>query len=149
MLFGTIPNRNHGIYQYWNCFNNDVHNFVICSRINYKTSNSNIVGSFWPTYSLNYESPQMDQYIELWGKHISRAAQKIENLQMNCCQFTSRSLIKPRRYGLCLKNDIFLTHFLDLVLNWALNWIIFQPDSMKNWIFKTDRLGLSRMKIGF
>ena len=27
----------------------------------------------------------------------------------------------------------------DLVLNWILNWIIFRPDLMKKWIFKTDR----------
>ena len=30
----------------------------------------------------------------------------------------------------------------DFVLNWILNWIIFRPDSMKKWIFKTDRPGL-------
>ena len=30
----------------------------------------------------------------------------------------------------------------DFVLNWILNWIIFWPDSMKKWIFKTDRPGL-------
>ena len=27
----------------------------------------------------------------------------------------------------------------DLVLDWIFNWIIFRPDSMKKWIFKTDR----------
>ena len=30
----------------------------------------------------------------------------------------------------------------DFVLNWILNWIIFRPDSMKKWIFKTYRRGL-------
>ena len=30
----------------------------------------------------------------------------------------------------------------DFVLNWILNWIIFRPDSMKKWIFKTYRTGL-------
>ena len=35
-------------------------------------------------------------------------------------------------------------NILDFVLNWILNWIIFRPDSMKKWIFKTYRLGLVR-----
>ena len=30
----------------------------------------------------------------------------------------------------------------DFVFNRILNWIIFRPDSMKKWIFKTDRSGL-------
>ena len=30
----------------------------------------------------------------------------------------------------------------DFVLNWILNWIIFRPNSMKKWIFKTYRTGL-------
>ena len=33
-------------------------------------------------------------------------------------------------------------NILDFVLNWILNWIIFRPDSMKKWIFKTYRPGL-------
>ena len=33
---------------------------------------------------------------------------------------------------------------MDFVLNWILNWIIFRPDSIKKWIFKTYRLGLLR-----
>ena len=34
-------------------------------------------------------------------------------------------------------------NILDFVLNWILNWIIFRPDSMKKWIFITDRPGLN------
>ena len=33
-------------------------------------------------------------------------------------------------------------NILDSILNWILNWIIFRPDSMKKWIFKTYRPGL-------
>ena len=36
----------------------------------------------------------------------------------------------------------------DFVLNWILNWIIFRPDSMKKWNFKTDRPGLGRGRAG-
>ena len=36
----------------------------------------------------------------------------------------------------------FWMNILDFVLNWFLNWIIFRPDSMKKWIFKTYRPGL-------
>ena len=36
----------------------------------------------------------------------------------------------------------FWMNILDFVLNWILNWIIFRPDSMKKWIFKTYRTGL-------
>ena len=38
-------------------------------------------------------------------------------------------------------------NILDFVLNWILNWIIFWPDSMKKWIFKTYRTGLSNTNI--
>ena len=44
-------------------------------------------------------------------------------------------------FGLYWMN-IFWMNILDFVLNWILNWIIFGPDSMKKWIFKTYRLGL-------
>ena len=37
----------------------------------------------------------------------------------------------------------FWMNILDFVLNWILNWIIFRPDSMKKWIFKTYRTGLT------
>ena len=33
--------------------------------------------------------------------------------------------------------NIFWINILDFVLNWILNWIIFRPNSMKKWIFKT------------
>ena len=36
----------------------------------------------------------------------------------------------------------FWMNILDFVLNWILNWIIFRPNSMKKWIFKTYRTGL-------
>ena len=36
----------------------------------------------------------------------------------------------------------FLIEYSGFCLNWILNWIIFRHDSMKKWIFKTDRLGL-------
>ena len=35
----------------------------------------------------------------------------------------------------------------DFVLNWILNWIIFRPESMKKWIFKTYRPGLVKQGI--
>ena len=33
----------------------------------------------------------------------------------------------------------FWMNILDFVLDWILNWIIFRPDLMKKWIFKTSR----------
>ena len=38
-------------------------------------------------------------------------------------------------------------NILNFVLNWILNWIIFRPNSMKKWIFKTYRTGLSLIEI--
>ena len=36
----------------------------------------------------------------------------------------------------------FWMNIFDFGLNWILNWIIFRPDSMKKWIFKTYQTGL-------
>ena len=43
--------------------------------------------------------------------------------------------------GLYWKNN-FVNEYSGFCFNWILNWIIFRPDSMKKWIFKTDRPGL-------
>ena len=39
-------------------------------------------------------------------------------------------------------SELYWMNIPDFVLNWILNWIIFRPDSMKKWIFKTYRPGL-------
>ena len=39
-------------------------------------------------------------------------------------------------------SGLYWMNILDFVLNWILNWIIFRPNSMEKWIFKTDRPGL-------
>jgi len=52
--------------------------------------------------------------------------------------WTNNSIEYSVLYGM----NIFWMNILDFVLNWILNWIIFRPDSMKKWIFKTYRLGL-------
>ena len=41
-----------------------------------------------------------------------------------------------------IKCLFFWMNIPDFVLNWILNWIIFGPNSMKKWIFKTYRTGL-------
>ena len=46
-------------------------------------------------------------------------------------------------FGFCFEWIFFWMNILDFVLNWILNWIIFRPNSMKKWIFKTYRTGLS------
>ena len=45
--------------------------------------------------------------------------------------------------------NIFLMNILKFVLNWILNWIIFRPNSMKKWIFKTYRTGLAGYQYSF
>ena len=46
------------------------------------------------------------------------------------------------KYSVLYWLNIFWINISDFVLNWILNWIIFRPDSMKKWIFKTYRTGL-------
>ena len=45
----------------------------------------------------------------------------------------------PIEYSALYWMNIFWMNIRDFVLNWIFNWIIFRPDSMKKWIFKTDR----------
>ena len=82
---------------------------------------------FWPHFGILNNFPHF-----LWM-----------NNSIEYCGLYWMNIFLNEYFGFCFEWIFFWMNILDFVLTWILNWIIFRPDSMKKWIFKSYRQWLS------